>query len=146
MVANPYLSYQKAHVETADRGTLLLLLYDAAIRFIKEAREEMEEENYAEAFSSIARVDRIVKELLASLDMEKGGEIAKNLFKLYEFVLWKLFEAERDRNISHLDEAMHVLDELRSAWKEALEKQKPNSVKVSVKKEDKETASVSIVG
>ncbi len=147
MTANPYVFYQKNQVETADRGTLLLLLYDGAYRFMKEAREYMEREDYTKAFVSVSRADRIVKELLASLDMEKGGEIAKNLYRLYEFVLWKLFLAEKEKKVSHIDEAMHIIGELRSAWKEAVGKERVKEKDVSVKgKERQESASISIVG
>ena len=150
MTANPYMSYQRNHVETADRGTLLLLLYDGAVRFMREARSYMEKEEFSKAFVALARVDRIVRELVASLDMEKGGEIAVNLYRLYEFVLWKVFLAEKEKEVSHLDEALHIIDELRMAWKEAIEKEKqkeaqPKKDRVSSKSSE-EKPSVSIVG
>ena len=148
MTGNPYMSYKKAHVETADRGTLLLLLYDGALRFMKEARDSMEEGDYTGAFESLTRADRIVKELLASLDMEKGGEIASNLYRLYEFVIWKIFMAEKERKVSHLDEAIYIIDELRAAWKDAVEKEKPKSInrEVAVSEKSSEKPSISVVG
>ena len=147
MTANPYISYQKKQVETADRGTLLLLLYEGALRFMKEAKGKMEEEDYSGAFAALSRADRIVKELIASLDLEKGGDIAQNLFRLYEFVLWKLFLAEKDKKVSHLDEAMHIIEELKVAWKDAFEKEKEEERKVEPKGKIKEgEASISVVG
>ncbi len=148
MTGNPYISYKKTHVETADKGTLLLMLYDGAVRFLVEGKKQMEEGNYSEAFRALGRSDRIVKELIASLDVEKGGELAANLFRLYEFVLWKIFLAERERKTSHIDEALHIIEELRAAWKEAVGRQKKAVKKeVSPKPEKgKEQVSVSVVG
>ena len=146
-MTNSYVAYQKNMVEGADKGTLVLLLYDGVIRFFMEAKRNFEEGNYKQGFLSLSRADRIVKELIASLDMEKGGEIAQNLFKLYEFVLWKILLAEKEKNTTHIDEACHIISELRSAWKEVLSKQKEKekNKKDSLDK-PKDTPSISIVG
>ncbi len=148
MVNNPYLKYQKTQVETADKGTLLLMLYDGAIRFMVKAKEKMDGGDLREAFAYLVRADRIVKELIASLDMEKGGEVASNLFRLYEFVLWKILLAERERKTHHIDEAMHIIEELRNAWKEAIkrEKEAEDSKQVDVRSKGEERVSVRVVG
>ncbi len=151
-MTHSYVAYQKNLVEGADRGTLVLLLYDGLLKFLLEAKKNFERENYKEGFVFLARADRIVKELIASLDMEKGGEIAQNLFRLYEFVLWKILLAEKEKNPRHIEEASHIIYELRSAWKEALgkmrETEKENTEKRLKEEKDNiaDTPSISIVG
>ncbi len=152
-MTNSYAAYQKNLVEGADRGTLVLLLYDGLLKFLFEAKKSFEEENYKEGFALLTRADRIVKELIGSLDMEKGGEIAHNLFRLYEFVLWKLLLAEKERKAKHIEEASHIIYELRSAWKEAISKMKEGEKSEKVDRKDKkekgkvdDAPSISIIG
>jgi flagellar protein FliS len=65
---------------------------------------------------SISKSLNIVTGLADSLDMERGGEIAVNLSKLYEFVNMRLLNANLNNDPVMLDDALRVLHELRAAW------------------------------
>ncbi|NMB41468.1 MAG: flagellar export chaperone FliS [Firmicutes bacterium] len=132
MGANPYMQYQKVQVETADQGRLLLMLYEGALRFLRRARKFLHDKNMEEAHNNLLRVEDIVFELMASLDLEKGGEVASALFGLYDYMYHLLLEANLKKDPQPLDQVEEMLEELGGTWKEALgEKKHPGTVHAS---------------
>ena len=61
------------------------MLYDGAVRFLHQAKEGFAEKNIEKQHNNITKVQNIITEFESTLDMEAGGEFAKNLFNLYEF-------------------------------------------------------------
>ena len=95
---------------------LVVMLYDGAIRFMEEGKRAMEEKNYEVQNSKLQRAQKIVMELMGSLDFAQGGDIAKNLLKLYEFVLAELVEANINDDPSRIVNAQTTMRELREGW------------------------------
>jgi flagellar protein FliS len=120
MAPNPYLHYQRVRVETADQGRLLLMLYEGALRFLGRARKSLHDRDLEGANNNLLRVGDIVSELIVSLDLEKGGEIATALFRLYDYIYHLLLEANIKKDPEPLDDVEKMLLELRAAWKVAL--------------------------
>jgi len=111
-------NYRKVEINTSDSVKVISLLFDGGINFIKVARKRMELGDIAGKGLYIGKASSVVGELLSSLNMEEGGEIAKNLSRLYDFVLDRLINANMKNDQKALDEAEKVLDVLRSAWKD----------------------------
>lgn len=111
-------AYRKATVDTSDNVRLVSLLFDGAVNFLRLARQKMEQRDIAGRGIYIGKVTAIVGELSKSLNMEEGGEIAKNLRRLYDFVLDRLLKANLKNDMKSLEEAERVLDILRAGWKE----------------------------
>lgn len=116
-----YARYRQATVETASPGKLVVMLYDGAIKFAGEAIDHIEAGRPKEAHFSIVRAEEIIGELMASLDMEQGGQIAKNLLALYEFMYVRLVEANIHKDRQRIDEVISLLTDLREAWAQAVE-------------------------
>ena len=77
--------YKKKQVESASPLKLIIMLYDAALDQLNKASLALEDEspNRIEKYhNALIAAQNIITELIASLDMEAGGEVAKNLFKL----------------------------------------------------------------
>ncbi|MCC6544061.1 MAG: flagellar export chaperone FliS [Nitrospirae bacterium] len=110
--------YRKAEVNTSDSVKVISLMYDGAINFIKVARKRIELGDIAGKGLYIGKASSVVGELLSSINMEAGGEIAKNLSRLYDFVLDRLITANMKNDEKALDDAVKVLEVLRSAWKD----------------------------
>ena len=89
MGINPYTQYQRTQIETADQGKLLLMLYEGALRFLGRARKALQDEDPEASNNNLVRVQDIVAELMASLDLE-AGEVAASLFRLYEYMHYLL--------------------------------------------------------
>lgn len=119
MIANPYQQYQESQLETASQGKLLLMLYDGAIRFLTQAQQAMEQKKWQDAHNYILRAEDIITELMACLKMDVG-EVAQNLYRLYEYFNWRLIQANIKRSPEMLVEVQTRLRELREAWAEAI--------------------------
>lgn len=121
---NAYQKYKTTSVQSASREKLLLMLYEGAIRFVKQAIKACEEKNIADRGLYIGRTYDIILELNNTLDHKVGGEIAKNLEQLYMFMTDQLTQANITGNKKGLEDVLKLLTTLHSGWKEAIEKLK----------------------
>ena len=114
--ASPKTSaYQQQAILTATPGTLVVMLYDGALRFLFQGAAAMREGADAQADEKIQRAEAIVNELLATLDMSHG-EIPQQLQAIYVFCNRLMLESFRDRDADKLDTVRELLTELRDAW------------------------------
>jgi len=119
---NPYLrqaaqQYKSTNVTTASPLTLVLMMYDGALRFIQQGIAAIEERNYERANNCLCRTQDIVSELAGALDMRQG-EIAENLQRLYDYMLTRLIEGNVRKDPVPLQEVIRLLQELREAWEQ----------------------------
>lgn len=113
---NPYEQYKQTQITTANQGKLIVMLYDGAIKFLTIAAENMEPRSYDVANNNILKAQDIVTELMLSLNMEQGGEIAGNLFNLYAWFKKQLLEANIKKDAEMVKEVIKLLRDLRNAW------------------------------
>ena len=113
---NGHERYLETAVETASPARLIVMLYDGAIRFINEAAHAMRQRDYEAQNAKLQRAQKILAELISSLDFDKGGEIAENLFRLYTYMYNQLVEANINDNLDRLQHVVQLLSELREAW------------------------------
>ncbi len=114
-------AYKEAKVKTASQGRLIIMLYTEAIRQIDMAMEALAlnegVKHYTEINASLNKAQDIVGELIASLDFEKGGEIADNLYGLYQFFNRELVESNLTKSVGNLAEVRRLMASLLEAWK-----------------------------
>ena len=110
--------YQEVNVNTATSVHLVVMLYDAAICSLEEARGHMEHQDIAGRSKAINKCSAIISELQSSLDMKNGGSIASSLNRLYNYMKMTLFRASAEQNPALLTEVSGLLENLRSAWKQ----------------------------
>lgn len=108
--------YQKTAVVGASPLQLVIMLYDGAIRFMNTGKVAMVEKRTFEQNEALQKAQKIVVELLSCLDMNKGGDVAKNLFALYTFAYNELIAANLEDQPAKIDTAIRVLTELRESW------------------------------
>ncbi len=118
----PYQKYLKTKVETASQPQLLVMLFDAAVKKLHAARKGLENKNIEEAHNNLVKVQRIFSELMVALDFDIGGELAKQLFAIYEFVYRRLVDANIQQDATVIDEVMPIIEQLREGWTAAVEK------------------------
>ncbi|WP_297444892.1 flagellar export chaperone FliS [Desulfurobacterium sp.] len=114
-MVNPYL---KMDVETASPVKQLLMLYEKAILCMSIAVKAIEDSDVKTKVDNILRAHDIVRVLNASLDMEKGGEIAENLRALYDFIEESLLKVNTSNDAELLRRIIDIMVELKSAWEE----------------------------
>lgn len=117
--ANPYNVYKQNSINMASKESLLIMLADATVRCTKIARKAIEDRNIQLAHKELTRVQDIYIELMATLNMD-GGDFTKDLYKLYEFVKDKLYEANIKKDVVIIDEVMPIIEEIRNMWHEAI--------------------------
>ena len=118
-------AYKKASVNTLDQNKLIIMLYDGAIKNANFAVEYMKSGEIEKVHDSLIKTKNIVTELLATLNMENGGEIAKNLKSLYSYMFSLLIEANMEKKSEPVLTVIDLLKELRGAWVQIKEKKKP---------------------
>ncbi len=117
-------AYRETRVRTASQGTLIVMLYDEAIKQIGAAVALFENgtiknpRKIEEMNLHILKSQEIITELMASLDMASGGEIAKNLLSLYTYFNQQLVEGNIEKNPGKFEFVRTMMDQLRSAWVE----------------------------
>ena len=116
---NPYArpqAYREASVMTASPEQLVVMLYDGAGRFLRQAEGAMNGGGtWLQASQKLSRAEAIIDELLATLDMD-AGEIAERLQAIYVFCKTRLIEARIERDAVRVDQVARLLSELREAW------------------------------
>jgi flagellar protein FliS len=114
-------AYQNSEIQTADRGKLLLMVYDHCIKWCQKAIEAIEANNIEARTKAIFKIQDGITELICSLDFDKGGEVATNLHQLYDFYNRHLSEANVQNSSKHVKEVHGMLSSLRSAWDECIQ-------------------------
>ena len=119
MLNNPYAQYQTAQFETAPPEKLLLMLFDGAIRFANTAIKAMQDKNIQIAHTNCIKVQNILTELMSTLRFDVGGDIARNLFDLYEYLHHRTIMANMKKDPEILEEVASHLRDLRESWSQA---------------------------
>ena len=129
-------AYKKASVNTLDQNKLIIMLYDGAIKNANFAVQYMESGEIEKVHDSLIKTKNIVTELLATLNMDQGGEIAKNLKSLYSYMFSQLIEANMEKKTEPVLTVIDLLKELRGAWVQIKEKKKPEEKKGNASGQD----------
>ncbi len=116
MIQQAVHQYQQTSVMTATDVQLIVLLYDSAVQSLELAREGMLQKNIQDKSRFLGRAVAIVSELSNVLDFEQGGDIAKSLHRLYQYMLAEFLQANLRNDPRHLEGPLRCLSTLREAW------------------------------
>lgn len=116
-------SYRSVGAESVVHGAsphqLIVLLFDGALRSIGRAKEAMRRRDIATKGREITQAVNIIQEgLIAHLDMNRGGEIAANLLRLYEYAMLRLAQANLRNDEQALDEVSQLIETVSKGWAE----------------------------
>jgi len=113
-------AYQKigtqSGAEFASPHRLIQMLLDGTLEKMIIARSYMERNDIKGKGEHISWAIRIIGGLQASLDNEKGGEIAETLGSLYIYVVEKLTEANLHNDTSKIDESIAIIRNIKEGW------------------------------
>jgi flagellar protein FliS len=110
-------AYRLTETQSRTPLELVAMLYDGAVRFTLEARDATERRDIPARRNAVSRATAILSELQSTLDVERGGEIAASLDRLYAFVIDRLLSASFRQDAAVLDDALTVLHTLREGWR-----------------------------
>lgn len=118
MMNNPYSQYNKNKIMTASKAELTLMLYEGAIKFCNKAITAIENKDVQQAHDSILKVERIIQEFQITLDHK--FEVSKEFDKVYDYIQWRLKQANAKKDTEILEEVLAHLRTLRDTWKEVM--------------------------
>ena len=101
---------------TVSKTRQVVMLYDGLIRFVKQARQAIEENRIEDRFKLLMRCSDIVLGLQSSLDFDNGDQVARVLYDFYSSVDSRLLAIQRSNDVSELDNLLTELKEMRDAW------------------------------
>ena len=129
-------AYKKASVNTLDQTKLIIMLYDGAIKNASFAVEHMKSGQIEKVHDCLIKTKNIVTELMATLNMDRGGDIANNLQSLYSYMFSQLIEANMNKKTEPVVVVIDLLKELRAAWTQINSKKKNDAKRQNTPKKD----------
>ena len=142
MPPNPYnkyiKQYQTNNITTATPEKLMVMLLDGAIQFLQKAKTAIEEKKLQERSTNIESARKIIRELMRTIDLENGNNVAHSLFRLYNKMAMKLIKANVSRNSALIDEVIEDLVNIRWGFQKAIEIQSGISTVEDAMKETSE--------
>ena len=113
-------TYRHMSVETASPGELVVMLYNESIKNMRDAATLIERKDLSGTSACLLKAQDIINELRGSLDLDAGGELARKLASMYDYVYSRLVEANLRKSSPPIADAVKVMSELRYGWEEAL--------------------------
>ncbi len=116
-------AYKEISISTASPTKLVVMLYQGAIRFLKQAEDDIRRKDIVNKSQSVDRAMAIIQHLQGTLDLDKGGEVAADLDRLYTYFSTRIFDGSAKLDLKAFEEVIQLLTVLLSAWEEIARKQ-----------------------
>ena len=119
---NAQYTYQATRISTATKEQLLLITYDIGIKACRAAEIAMTAKtpDYDLANKEVIRTQEVIRELMVTLNKDRGGEMADKLMQLYEYMYQLLFDANMKKEPENIRTVRGMLEELKQTWENAL--------------------------
>jgi flagellar secretion chaperone FliS len=121
-------AYKEISINTASPAKLVVMLYEGAIRFLRQAENDIRIKDIAKKSQSVDRAVAIIQHLQGTLDLDKGGQVAFDLDRLYTYITSRIFEGSAKLDLKAFEEAIQLLTTLLSGWEEIARKEQEQSV------------------
>jgi flagellar protein FliS len=125
-------AYREVEVQTASRIKLVVMLYEGAVRFLRESVTAIESKDLERKRQTIDRAMAIVQHLQETLDTDRGGQIATDLNRLYTYITSRILDGSGKLDTASLEEAIKLLGVLLAGWQDAADKEQDKTVPANV--------------
>lgn len=114
--------YLETSIATASKEDLIVKIFDVLVLASTQALEKLQTERHdiEGIHKSLLRAQRALALLMGSLDMEIGGEVARNLFRVYEFWHHELVMANMQKDPSRVERILPDFKDYRQMWAQAV--------------------------
>lgn len=116
--AYAYKSNQNLSVMTADPMKLVIMIYEGGLTNLKASKGAIIAKNIVKRNKFIYKSQDFINELINGLNFELGGEVAKNLYSLYEYFVWSLNMAIAKNSVEYVDNVITNMEGLLISWKQ----------------------------
>jgi flagellar protein FliS len=134
-------TYRVNQIQMASKEQLLIITYDIGIKSCVAAEKAIAAGDAEQINTNLQRVQSVVRELMVTLNLEQGGEVAASLMRLYDFMYYQLVDANVKHDAEMVRTVRSMMEELKATWVEAIAK-----LKVEAAKGKKPTAIASQAG
>jgi flagellar secretion chaperone FliS len=110
------IAYRDREIQTASPSRLVVLVFDCALSNLMRARRAVQTGKTEERVDAVGKARDAIMELLVTLNVEQGGELARNLQSLYAYMLSELVDVARRPDGARIDSIIKMVSELRSAF------------------------------
>ena len=121
---NAQFTYQATQISTATKEQLLLITYDIGIKACRMAETALDgkdaHKDMGVANREILRAQEVIRELMVTLNTERGGEMAQSLMRIYDYMYQLLVEANIKKEPENVRTVRGMLEELKETWEGAL--------------------------
>ena len=123
MAFNYAAAYQNNKVQTASKGELTLMLYDAGIKFVNKAIIAVEKNDIQGANENIKKAEDVIVEFRATLDHKY--QVSKDFDIVYDYMYRKLIEANIKKDKEILEAVLVDFKEMREIWMQVMKQGRP---------------------
>jgi flagellar secretion chaperone FliS len=109
-------AYRRTEAQSSSPLELVVRLYDGAIRFVIEARDAIARKDVRARTTAVTRALDIIAELQNTLNMKEGGDIARELDRLYTYMSTRLLDVTARADDGAAAEVQKLLGTLRDSW------------------------------
>jgi flagellar protein FliS len=124
---NGSLVYKETLINTSSRTGLIVMLYQGAIRFLRQAVRDIAAGDATGKGQAVDRAAAIIQHLQSTLDMSRGQKISRELDRIYTYSLNRIFEGSAKLDPEPIEEAIRLLSTLLAAWEEIAGSENKNS-------------------
>jgi flagellar protein FliS len=122
-------TYRVNQIQMASKEQLLIITYDIGIRSCAAAEKAIESQDAEQVNVNLQRAQSVVRELMVTLNLEQGGQVAASLLRLYDFMYCQLVDANVKQDAAAVKTVRSMLEELKATWVEAIAKLKSEAAK-----------------
>jgi flagellar protein FliS len=119
MVAHKPSQYQAYSLatRTVAKTRQVVMLYDGAIRFLRQAEVAIDEKKIEERFKLLQRASEIIVGMQSSIDFDNGGDVAQTLHRFYTGISMRITAVnfEKDAKKACID-VIEELKQMRDIW------------------------------
>lgn len=120
--------YKRLNIETAGKLDLILMCYEKSIEMLRHARAHLEGKEYEKKAGKLQKAIDIIHQLQACLNFEQGGQIARNLDSIYNYLVRRLLDGDLKKDAGAYDEVIGILSELKEAWEGVAKDRETNGI------------------
>ena len=125
-------TYRVNQIQMASREQLLIITYDIGIRSCSAAERAIDVNDLEQINANLQRAQAVIRELMVTLNIEEGGDVAASLMRLYDYMYYQLVDANVKKDATPVKLVRQMLEELKATWVEAIGKLKLESRKSAV--------------
>jgi len=113
--------YKQMAIKTATPAQILIMLYEGAIQNVKKAQGCIDQNDRVGKGQFIGKAHDIINELNSSLNFEVGGDIARNLERLYNYMVEQMIKSNLENTKDPLQNVQKLLENLLAGWRGAID-------------------------